>query len=230
MIHLHPRSYFCNENTCWYSRCNDGFLSYVAWLPLAGKARERLFAAFISVVRRRVCADQLFPSHTRQGGTWPRFPSQRRARHGMLPKRSGRDNVQPGSLLSPWPGVFSSAQLGSSNFSRDNTWKQTSQAGFFFFANISPFLSRQNVPSVPWMPALLLLHLIQDVTGVLPGARFSVWVWAAPLWAWGLVSGCSGESSQEVCLSVSSSDDRGRCAQIRAAPRMGWSLNHLCIA
>lgn len=74
----------------------------MAWSLLAGEARERLFATLISVVRRRACADQLFPSHTRQGGTWPRFPSQRRARRGTVPERSGGDDVQPESLLSPW--------------------------------------------------------------------------------------------------------------------------------
>lgn len=118
--------------------------------------------------------------------------------------------MQPRFLLSPQSAFLLQCSTQEQQFQQgEHCLKQT----LWSFANVSPLPSalRWNVPSVTWMPVLLLLHLMQDVTGSLAVARFCV-CWAAMLWAWCLISSCLSESSQEVCLNVSSSDDRGRCA------------------
>lgn len=87
-----------------------------------------------------------------------------------------------------------------------------------------------NVPSVTWMSMLLLLRFVQDLTSSLSGAS-SVFVWMAPLWAWCLISSCPSESSQEVCLNVSSSDEEGvplLLTQNHGCSRVLCSPNQLC--
>lgn len=114
---------FLKKNICWYSERNDWFLSYVAGCFWQGNPGNICLQArtFIPVVRRCAYIDQLFPSHTRQGGTRPSFPSKTGARRGGCPgaPMGTTCSLDPFSVHS-LPFSYS-ARFGSSNFSRKST-------------------------------------------------------------------------------------------------------------
>lgn len=131
MIHLHPHCYLKKKQNKTTKPTPNLFVdtaNVMIHFNMAGcswlEKPENIclhMGIFVPVVRRQAYIDQLFLSHTRQGGIGPHFPNNTWARHGGCPWDPVGMTCSLGSFsVHSLPSSYS-AQLRSNNFSREST-------------------------------------------------------------------------------------------------------------